>query len=244
MNYRMIRNGVLERGVVALLGLMLALPAAASINKSIKIAPGESSDGASSVNGSVTVGSGAVVTGDVGTVNGTIRIADNAQVEDASTVNGALRLGSGVSAGSLETVNGSIRAADNCQLDGSVEAVNGSINLGNGTRVSDGVANVNGTIELQGVDVGGNVETVNGDVELLQGSTLRGDLVIEKPSGWGWNNSKKRKPRVIIGPGSVVLGTIELEREVELYISEAAQVGGVSGAMSMDDAVRFSGQRP
>jgi len=243
MSYRMIRNGMLERGVVALLGLMLALPAAASINKSIKIAPGESSDGASSVNGSVTVGAGAVVTGDVGTVNGTIRIADNAQVKDASTVNGALRLGSGVSARSLETVNGSIRAADNCQLDGSVEAVNGSINLGNGTRVTDGVANVNGTIELQGVDVGGNVETVNGDVEVLQGSTLRGDLVIEKPSGWGWNN-KKRKPRVIIGPGSVVMGTIELEREVELYISETAQVGGVSGAMSMDDAVRFSGQRP
>ena len=244
MNYRMVRNGVLERSAVALLGLMLALPAAASINKSIKIAPGESSDGASSVNGSVTVGTGAVVTGDVSTVNGTIRIADNAQVKDVSTVNGALRLGSGVSAGSLETVNGSIRAADNCQLDGSVEAVNGSIKLGNGTRVSDGVANVNGTIELLGVDVGGNLETVNGDVELLQGSTLRGDLVIEKPSGWGWNNSKKRKPRVIIGPGSVVVGTIELEREVELYINETAQVGGVSGAMSMGDAVRFSGQRP
>ena len=244
MNYRMIRNGVVERGAVVLLGLLLALPAAASINKSIKIAPGETSDGASSVNGSVTVGAGAVVTGDVSTVNGTIRIADNAQVEEASTVNGALRLGSGVSAGSLETVNGSIRTADNCQLDGSVEAVNGSINLGNGTRVADGVANVNGTIELTGVEVGGNLETVNGDVELLQGSTLRGDLVIEKPSGWGWNNSKKRKPRVIIGPGSVVVGTIELEREVELYISETAQVGGVSGAMSMSDAVRFSGQRP
>jgi len=244
MNYRMIRNRVLERSVVALLGLLLALPAAASINKSIKIGAGESSSGASSVNGSVTVGAGAVVTGDVGTVNGTIRIADNAQVEDASTVNGALRLGSSVSAGSLETVNGSIRAADNCQLDGSVEAVNGSITLGNGTRVSGGVANVNGSIELSGVEVGGNLETVNGDVELLEGSTLRGDLVIEKPSGWGWNNSKKRKPRVIIGPGSVVVGTIELEREVELYISETAQVGGVSGAMSMGDAVRFSGQRP
>ena len=37
---------------------------------------------------------------------------------------------------------------------------------------------------------------------------------------------------------------IRLEREVELYISESAEVGGVKGKMSMDDAVRFSGKKP
>ena len=104
--------------------------------------------------------------------------------------------------------------------------------------------NVNGEIQLMGAEVGKNIETVNGDVELSDGAILRGNLIIEKPGGWGWNNTKKRKPRVIIGPGSVVEGTIKLEREVELFISESARVGGVSGEMSMDDAVRFAGDRP
>ena len=129
-------------------------------------------------------------------------------------------------------------------VDGSVEAVNGSIELGQATRVTRGVANVNGAIELKGADVGGNVETVNGDVELSNGAILRGNLIIEKSKSWGWNNKKSRKPRVIIGPGSVIEGTIMLERKVELYISESARVGGVSGEMSMDDAKRFSGNRP
>lgn len=230
--------------VLALIALMLAVPATASVNKSIRIEDGTTADGASSVNGSVTVGNGAIVTGKVDTVNGTIRIGDNAQIGRASTVNGGLRVGSNVSARSIETVNGAIRVKGGTTIDGSVEAVNGSIELGQGTRVADGVENVNGEIQLMGAEVGKNIETVNGDVELSDGAILRGNLIIEKPGGWGWNNTKKRKPRVIIGPGSVVEGTIKLEREVELFISESARVGGVSGEMSMDDAVRFAGDRP
>jgi hypothetical protein len=233
-----------HRAGLALAVLLFALPAAASVNKSIRIEAGTTADGASSVNGSVTVGSGAIVTGDVSTVNGTIRIEDNAQVEGADTVNGGLRLGSGVSARGLETVNGSIRVGDNSTIDGGIEAVNGKIELGNGTRVDRGVQNVNGAIEIAGAEVGGNVETVSGDVELTDGAILRGDLIIERPNSWGWNMNKNRKPRVIIGPGSTVEGTIKLEREVELFISESANVGGVSGVMSMDDAERFSGNRP
>ena len=70
---------------------------------------------------------------------------------------------------------------------------------------------------------------------------IEGDLVIDKPSGW---NSSGGMPRVVIGPGSRVEGVIRLEREVKLYISDSAEVGGVEGEMSMDDAVRFSGKRP
>ncbi len=233
-----------HRAGLALAALLFALPAAASVNKSIRIEAGTTADGASSVNGSVTVGSGAIVTGDVSTVNGTVRIEDNAQVEDAETVNGGLRVGSNVKARSLETVNGGIRVGDNSTIDGGIEAVNGKIEVGQGTRVDRGVQNVNGAIELAGAEIGGNLETVNGDVELSDGAIVRGNLIIEKPNNWGWNRNKNRKPRVIIGPGSMVEGTIRLEREVELYISESATVGGVSGEMSMDDAVRFSGNRP
>jgi hypothetical protein len=233
-----------RRAGLALSVLLFAFPAAASINKSIRIEAGTTADGASSVNGSVTVETGAIVTGSVSTVNGTVRIEDNAQVEDADTVNGGLRVGANVQAGSLNTVNGSIRVGENTAIAGSVEAVNGKIELGMGTRVEFGVENVNGSISLDGAQVGGDLKTVNGDVELADAAMLKGDLIIEKPGGWGWDKNKKRKPRVTIGPGSVVEGNIELEREVELYISESAQVGGVSGVMSMDDAERYSGDRP
>mgnify|MGYP007059379405 CR=1 FL=1 len=48
----------------------------------------------------------------------------------------------------------------------------------------------------------------------------------------------------MIGEGVRVLGEIRLEREVELYVSDTATVAGVSGKMSLDDAIRFSGPRP
>ncbi len=77
---------------------------------------------------------------------------------------------------------------------------------------------------------------------LENGSILRGDLIVEKPSGW--SRTPRRKPEIVIGPGSQVIGSIRLEQEVDLYISESAEVGGVQGVMSIADAVRFSGNRP
>jgi hypothetical protein len=35
-----------------------------------------------------------------------------------------------------------------------------------------------------------------------------------------------------------------LEQKVEHYIRESAEVGGMTGEMSMDDAVRLSGAKP
>ena len=43
---------------------------------------------------------------------------------------------------------------------------------------------------------------------------------------WSWKENS-RKPRIVIGPGTRVEGKIRLEREVKLYISETAEVGGV-----------------
>ena len=78
---------------------------------------------------------------------------------------------------------------------------------------------------------------------MADGAVVNGDIIVEKPGGWGWNKEDK-EPKIVIGPGSRVEGVIRLEREVELYISESAEVGGVEGVMSMADAVRFSGKRP
>jgi len=230
---------------VGLLVLLMAVPAfGATINKSVKIEAGGESSGATSVNGSITVGENAVVTGGVKTVNGSIRVDSGARIESASTVNGGVKIADNVQSDDLSTVNGSIKVGESATVSGEIEAVNGRINVEKGTTVSRSVSNVNGQIELSGAEVGTDVSTVTGDVKIVDGTVVKGDLIVEKPSNWGWGNSKNRKPRIVVGPGSTIEGVIVLEREVELYISETANVGGVRGVMSMDDAVRFSGDSP
>lgn len=229
---------------VATIAMVCVSPVfALSVNKSIAVADGAESDGASTVNGSITIGKDAIITGAVETVNGTIRIDEDARLDDAETVNGSIHIASGVTAADVTSVNGSIRLDENVAVGGEVAVVNGKISLQRGTSVADDVSNVNGEISVVGAEIGGDLETVNGDVTLTDGSTLRGNLIVEEPSGWSWKK-KRRKPVVIIGPNSRVAGDIRLEREVELFISESAEVGGVKGELSMDDAVRFSGARP
>jgi hypothetical protein len=235
----------IESLVAGLLALVLIAPACASVNKSINIGDNVETDGQSTVNGSISVGSGSTVSGSLHTVNGTIRVAENTRLRDVETVNGSIRIDSGSSADDIESVNGSISLAENVTVEGGIEVVNGKITLGKGTTVADDVENVNGEMELSGADIGGDILTVNGDISLVEGTVLHGNLKVSKPGGWSWNNDKdRRKPRIVIGPGARVMGNIELERAVELFISESAEVGGVSGEMGMDDAVRFSGNHP
>jgi len=230
---------------VGLLALLMVVPAfGASINKSIKVEAGGESSGATSVNGSITVGSDAVVTGGVKTVNGSIRIDSGARIENASTVNGGVKIAENVQADNLSTVNGAVKVGESSVVDGEIEAVNGSVSVKKGATIARSVSNVNGQIDLSGAEVGGDVSTVTGDINVVDGSRVKGDLIVEKPSNWGWGNKKNRKPRIVVGPGSTVEGVIDLEREVDLYISATANVGGVSGVMSMDDAVRFNGDKP
>jgi hypothetical protein len=224
--------------------LLVASVAGASVNKSVKIDAGSESDGASSVNGSVTVGDGAVVSGSVDTVNGKVRVGNDARIENAKTVNGSVSLDDNVIARDLETVNGSISIGQGGDIRGDVGTVNGRISLERRTVVAGDVGNVNGDMEFEGSEVGGNVTTTNGNIYLKEAAVVKGDILIEKPSFWNFGDSKNRKPEIVIGPGSVVGGKIRLEREVELYISDTAEVGGVEGEMSMNEAVRFSGDRP
>lgn len=227
---------------VSLLLVLMAVPVyGADVNKSLSIEPGSQSDGESTVNGSITVGDGAKVTGGLKTVNGRIHVGDNANIEDVGTVNGGVTIGDGVTCGTLSTVNGSIELGEQGAAAG-VSTVNGHIRLQKGSSTRDDVGNVNGGIDLEGSKVGGSVTTVNGSVELSDGAVIAGDLVVKKPNMWGSDDS--HPPKIVIGPGSRVEGTVMLERKVQLYISESAVVGGVEGVMKMDDAVRFSGKQP
>lgn len=228
----------------AIVACLVVVPAAnaGSLNQSITVGAGEKTKGQETMNGSIRVGDGAAIDGSLGTVNGSIHIGDEVTVEDVETVNGSIKVGNKLASGSLGTVNGEIRVGADGVVDGDVESVNGSIKLAKGTRVTNDVENVNGEMDFDGALVAGDVSTVNGDVTLKHGAVIEGDLTMEKPGGWF--NKSKRKPKVTIGPGSAVKGKIILEREVELYISDTAEVGGVSGEMSLNDAVRFSGERP
>lgn len=228
---------------IGLLTLLMAVPAfGASINKSVHIGDGEESGGATSVNGSITIGSDAVVSGGVRTVNGSISVGAGSAIRSAKTVNGTLRMAAGVEARDLGTVNGAVKIGEQVSVDGNVSAVNGSITVEKATVVTGEVGNVNGRIIIEGAQIDGDVRTVTGDIS-LRDAVLKSDLVVEEPGRWS-NSGKKRKPRVVVGPGTRIEGSIVLEHEVELFISDSAEVGAVSGVMSLDDAMMFSGDEP
>jgi predicted acyltransferase (DUF342 family) len=234
----------ISRGLLALvLSLAVTTAGAVNINKSIRIGEGEQAEGASTVNGSVTVGSSAIVSGSLETVNGSVRIGDNVQVRSASTVNGSIRVGAGLMTDSIESVNGTIRIGESAEIRDSVSVVNGKITVGPNGRIGGDVGNVNGEIRIEGTTIEGDLTTVTGDVTLTAGTVLNGDLIIEEPSGWSWGRNRS-KPEIVIGPNSRVLGTIIAEHEIELYISNSAEVAGVRGEASLEDATRFSGDRP
>lgn len=192
----------------------------------------------SRINGSISIAAGERA-GDVETVNGSIKVGARAEVNDAETVNGGIDAGDAIRAGSLETVNGGIQVGRGAQIRGNVETVNGAIQIGPDSAVAGNVQNVNGRLLLRGARVAGNLQTVRGDVELAGGARIEGDLVVEKPSmpvNWG----DKPPPRIVIGPGSSVAGRLRFEHEVELYVSERASVGPITGATP----VRYGGDTP
>lgn len=194
-------------------------------------------DDISKVNGTASVEAGGKA-GDVHTVNGSVRIGDRAVVEKAGTVNGAVELGQSATAGNVKTVNGSITLHSNVRVSDEVETVNGRISLEKGADVKGKLSNVNGEIDLDGAHVGGGIESVNADMT-IDDSKVEGGILVKKPR-MGWHNNNDRNPKIVIGPHSVVQGTLTFEREVDLYVSESATVGKIEGAT----AKKFSGSAP
>jgi DUF4097 and DUF4098 domain-containing protein YvlB len=172
------------------------------------------------VNGSIEVAAGRKVDQDVSTVNGSITIAEGASVKDAETVNGSITLGQRATANKLSTVNG-------------------RLTLDSGANVTGAIGNINGDIRLSGAHVAGGIRTINGNIDIGANSRVEGGILVEKPS-MSWFSWKGKPPRVVIGPGAVVQGTLKFEREVVLYVSDRATIGPVVGATP----VKFSGETP
>jgi cytoskeletal protein CcmA (bactofilin family) len=188
------------------------------------------------INGSVHVDASRPL-GSAETVNGSIHVDAGARVTHAATVNGAIHLGTHASAESVKTVNGSVTLDDGARVSGEVASVNGSLTLHAGADVGGALRNVSGRIEVTGAHVGGQITTVAGDVQITGPSNVDGGLHIEKPSGIQLTGSK---PRVVVGPGAVVSGELRFDREIDLFVSDKATVGTITGAK----AVSFTGDAP
>ena len=195
-------------------------------------------DESTKVNGSIHVPAGRQP-GAVATVNGSIHLDDNAAVTSATTVNGTVHLGDHATATSLNSVNGSITLGSGAHVSGSVSSVNGELTLGDGADVSGSLSNVNGKITLTAAHVGGGIKTVSGGMNITGASRVEGGLRVQKPSS-ELIQLVMDVPRIVIGPGVTVQGDLRFERTVQLFISDKATVGAVTGAT----AISFSGETP
>jgi DUF4097 and DUF4098 domain-containing protein YvlB len=182
------------------------------------------------MNESIRVGAGEVRDKDLSTVNGSINIGDDAQINgECSTVNGSIKVGSDATVESLTTVNGGIHVGGGTVVDKDVVAVNGSITMDNGSQAGE-VSNINGRIKLHGAQVTGDISTVNGDVDLKDGSRVGGDIIIQDSKG---NNHRDAPLKITLDGDSVVEGSIivEADFEVEVHLRNGGRVmGRIEGA--------------
>jgi len=133
----------------------------------------------------------------------------------------------------------SVHSGDECAHSSYVKAVNGDLTINDGADVSGGLTNVNGKIGVHAAHIGGGIQTVEGDISVVGAPHVDGGILVEKPSGFRMSHHSG-DPTIIIGPGAEVQGELRLERKVQLFVSDHATIGTVTGAT----AVTFSGEIP
>ena len=216
-------------GFIAALAVMLALSACGG---------SYGGDESAKINGSIHVPAGKSP-GAVATVNGSIDVDDNAAVTSATTVNGSVHLGDQATATSLSSVNGSIVLGTGAHVSGSASSVNGEFTLRDGAEISGSLSNVNGKISLTAAHVGRGIKTVNGSMNITGASHVEGGILVEKPTS-ELVQMVRDVPRIVIGPGATVQGELRFERTVQLFVSDKATIGAVTGATP----IPFTGETP
>jgi DUF4097 and DUF4098 domain-containing protein YvlB len=190
------------------------------------------------VNGSVRI-EREVTAQDVSTVNGSIEIGERSRVQSVGTVNGGVRLNDGVQASDVDSVNGNIKLAEQVVIQGDITTVNGNLSASKGSEIRGDVENVNGRIEIDATRVQGHLQTTSGDITVGPNSRVGGGILVKKPS-MSWFNRNNRIPKIVIAENAVVNGTLQFDREVDLYVSDSAKIGKVEGA----SVRRFKGSKP
>ncbi len=190
----------------------------------------------SKVTGSIEVEPGDHV-GNVSTVNGSIHIRRDATAAQVKTVNGAVHIEPQALVTGIEVTNGGIHV-QGARVTGQIHAVNGGLDIEAGAEVTGDVANVNGGIHVINASVDGSIRTSSGNIHLGPNARIDGGVTMEADHSWHLFDGCP--PTVVIAPGTVVKGTMNFERKVELYVSDRATIGRVEGA----NPVRFSGDTP
>jgi len=139
---------------------------------------------------------------------------------------------------SLTTVNGSITVNEAAHT-AYIKSVNGNLTVNEGAEVDGSLTTVNGRIGVNAAHIVGRVSNVQGDISILGAARVDGGILVEKQRGFTIS-VHPRDPTIIIGPGAKVLGELTFERKVNLFVSDRATIGTVTGAT----AVRFSGDSP
>jgi len=182
--------------------------------------------GPQGVLGPVDVPAGSTAEGAT-TINGPVTIGEGAKVGEAATVNGPLHMGAHSTVNSARTVNGGVDVGEGARVTQDIDVVNGGIRLAKGADVGGAVRNVNGSIRIDSAHVAKGISTYTGDIELGNGTRVEGGIHVQKPD---FDNDHNRTPRIVIGAGSVVEGTLKFDRDVKLLVSDAAKIGPVEGA--------------
>jgi len=94
-----------------------------------------------------------------------------------------------------------------------------------GTVINNRVSTVNGTIGLKETEVLHDVETTNGDIRLLDGSVVSGNVIFHDNSSF-FQGSVNR-PKLVVDADSVIKGAAHLYRKVILGIADDADVGEI-----------------
>jgi len=98
---------------------------------------------------------------------------------------------------------------------------------------------VNGKITLSAAHVGGGIKTVNGSMNISGASRVEGGILVQK-SSTELIQLVRDVPRIVIGPGATVQGDLRFERKVQLFVSDKATIGTVTGATP----IPFTGDTP
>lgn len=129
----------------------------------------------------------------------------HATEKDVSRVNRSISIAAGLPVGDVYTVNGDIRLSE----------------------IVRNIETISGEILLENSRIGRDLERAKGDVTLLQGATIEGDIIIAAQRGWcnKFFSGNSRPLKLVIDEKPSVNGRIHLYREVELHIDPAADVG-------------------
>jgi outer membrane protein assembly factor BamB len=181
-----------------------------------------------------------VEAGDLHTLHGSIHIGERSKVGDVKTIDGTVVLAKGSRANSVRSLDGAIQLEEDAKLVHGVSTAGGSIVLDDHADVAGRVTTADGEIRLKNAHVSGGIVTRRGNINVGSGSHVENGIRVKRSFCLCINAGLVSNPRVVIGPGAVVRGSLIFERKVTLYVSDMATIGDVVGATS----VRFSGPTP